>query len=614
VPPVAITARRPTAWRGALLAARCSSGDGEQGEMRWMPIIGLSLGYAASIFATPVNASGSDADDSDATADEPGGESRADFVLRRRKEQEEKLRRRRREDRGGGDPTPRGQLHVSKAEQYERDTSAEAILSAIEYDCRCNLPHCVRPTSDIIKRCCGSKLTTKNFGNMLRNLLRSAVVEQPDGSLLLDNLNGQVTIFQGVHACPRRFRRIFAVKPRMWSTLKKQVEQPVMDSSVWGVRPSDSPAGMCGEMAASWFRKWAELVGCYPPNAATSIQIHIDAKTKTTIWGLFVLEQPDYAISYQHFAKVMGEEAARPPKICMRHKKDVSSACSDCIRLNENLAAALESRDFNHIEAAKKVLAAHCERVRQERRFYMDTITQASYSPAPLLSCVWDIMDQKKCNFPNWKGPLALAMAGAQRMPLKLLGFTWHGDRWYGFTAPPWVPKGANLTCSAVYLALLDAKERRARLPPVLKICIDGGSENWNHTTFSFFSHLVTIRVFSEVWLFRMPVGHTHNDQDQKYSRISVGLHGADSMDTGCASLTPDEWTETLRNSFLMEQAKPHMKWLSSIFDFDAFYHSSQACLKGYGASTQYTRVGTEEARLEEEKRSHFRYVPPLRS
>jgi len=397
-------------------------------------------------------------------------------------------------------------------------------------------------------------------------------------------------------------------------SLKKQVEQPVMDSSVWGVRPSDSPAGMCGEMAASWFRKWAELVGCYPPNAATSIQIHIDAKTKTTIWGLFVLEQPDYAISYQHFAKVMDEEAARPPKICMRHKKDVSSACSDCIRLNENLAAALESRDFNHIEAAKKVLAAHCERVRQERRFYMDTITQASYSPAPLLSCVWDIMDQKKCNFPNWKGPLALAMAGAQRMPLKLLGFTWHGDRWYGFTAPPWVPKGANLTCSAVYLALLDAKERRARLPPVLKICIDGGSENWNHTTFSFFSHLVTIRVFSEVWIFRMPVGHTHNDQDQKYSRISVGLHGADSMDTGCASLTPDEWTETLRNSFLMEQAKPHMKWLSSVFDFDAFYHSSQACLKGYGASTQYTRVGTEEARLEEEKRSHFRYVPPLRS
>ena len=45
-----------------------------------MPFIGLSLGYAASIFATPVYASGSDADDSDAAADEPGGESRADFV------------------------------------------------------------------------------------------------------------------------------------------------------------------------------------------------------------------------------------------------------------------------------------------------------------------------------------------------------------------------------------------------------------------------------------------------------------------------------------------------------------------------------------------------------
>lgn len=251
VQPVAITARRPTAWRGALLAARCSSGDGEQGEMRWMPFIGLSLGYAASIFATPVYASGSDADDSDAATDEPGGESRSDFVLRRRKEQEEKLRRRRREERGGGDPTPRGQLHVSKAEQYVRDTSAEAILSAIEYDCRCNLPHCVHPTSDIITACCVRKLKAKKFGTMLRGLLRTAVVEQPDGSLQLDYFNGQVTIAEGVHACPRRFRSIFAVKERMWSELKKQVEQPVMDSSVWGVRPSDSPLGMCGEMAAS---------------------------------------------------------------------------------------------------------------------------------------------------------------------------------------------------------------------------------------------------------------------------------------------------------------------------------------------------------------------------
>jgi hypothetical protein len=42
---------------------------------------------------------------------------------------------------------------------------------------------------------------------------------------------------------------------------------------------------------------------------------------------------------------VFKEEAARPPVIRMRKKKDVSSPCADRLLLTEDLHHALESKD-----------------------------------------------------------------------------------------------------------------------------------------------------------------------------------------------------------------------------------------------------------------------------
>ena len=118
------------------------------------------------------------------------------------------------------------------------------------------------------------------------------------------------------------------------------------------------------------------------------------------------------------------------------------------------------------------------------------------------------------------KGVLKAAAEGSERARIKLLGFTWHGDVHYFFLCPPWLPKSANTTCTALYYALLDAKARRTVLPSVLRINIDGGSENWNWTTFAFCGYLVALNIVKEVWPFRMPVGHTHNDQDATFAKV----------------------------------------------------------------------------------------------
>ena len=282
--------------------------------------------------------------------------------------------------------------------------------------------------------------------------------------------------------------------------------------------------------------------------------------------------------------------------------------CGDCLHLFDQLNVAFERKDPELIAAGKKALAAHMELVREERSFYFATIAAASRSPPEVMSWVWDIMDQKKTLEPNWKGPLALRLTAAQRCPMKLLGLKEHGaDGWFGFVAPPWLPKGANLTCTAALLALREAKARHGSLPLVMKVCIDGGSENWNHTVFAFFTHLVTAGVVKEVWLTRMPVGHTHNDQDALFSRVSVGLHGSGKMDNGRSSLTHDDWLDTVRACFVDERSKPVMVPLSSVFDFDGFYREHLAPLSGYGASIQFTREEDGPAQQDSTRRSHLR-------
>ena len=553
-----------------------------------------------------------DTTDEDGSFEPPqaAGHSRADHARAAYAAGQRNAAARRDERRGGAAKAPRAERHLKKVAQHAIDVSPKSVLGALEFECGCGSPHCVEPTSELIRSCAAHNLNTRNFGRSLIRMLRTAVLDTEDG-LVLDMHAARVQltcIGEGIVACPVRFKSLFAIKPSMWTGFAASVLKPVLPASLWGRAPRAPRPPLCAEMVAAWVRRWATQVGCYLPNATKEVVVKIDAKTKRTIWMLYLNEVSGFAVSYQYFCEVYTTEAARPPIIRQKEKKDVSSVCDDCLRLGDQLHFALKRNDSALIAATKEALAAHIELVREERSFYFANIAGASQSPPDCMSWVWDIMDQKKTLMPNWKDTLALHMANTPRMPMKLLGLKPHGaDGWYGFTAPPWVPKGANLICTAALLALREAKARHGSLPLVMKVCVDGGSENWNHTVFAFFTHLVTTGVVKEVWLARMPVGHTHNDQDALFSRVSVGLHGAGSMDNGRGSLTPEEWADTLRACFVGERSKPVIVPLSSVFNFDSYYSEHMAVLSGYGASIQHTREEGGTVRLESTRRSHLR-------
>jgi hypothetical protein len=148
-----------------------------------------------------------------------------------------------------------------------------------------------------------------------------------------------------------------------------------------------------------------------------------------------------------------------------------------------------------------------------------------------------------------------------------------------------------------------------ARVCLTSKLNVDGGSENWNKTVFAFFADLVSRGVFDKVELLRFHVGHTHSDQDQKFSRVSIALHGYGNEDVGMQCLTPEEWSTAVRNCFSEELYKPDVVPVSSVFDFHAFYHDNMEILEGFGAACEATAAPGEQPRMDEERYSHFRFA-----
>jgi len=106
---------------------------------------------------------------------------------------------------------------------------------------------------------------------------------------------------------------------------------------------------------------------------------------------------------------------------------------------------------------------------------------------------------------------------------LKIQGTIIHGFGKFLLRAYPHIKHGANLAVHALAVAidsrLKYAEETNTPFPYNLHVLMDGGPENSNATFFAFAEYLSTF-VFEKVTLYRLPVGHTHEDIDGMFGDI----------------------------------------------------------------------------------------------
>src|SRR5438128_2105853 len=110
------------------------------------------------------------------------------------------------------------------------------------------------------------------------------------------------------------------------------------------------------------------------------------------------------------------------------------------------------------------------------------------------------------------------------------MGVIAHGRGSFIYTTFEDVGHDANLTIECIQRTLKHL-EKQGSLPRKMHIQLDnvtGG--NKNKYLLAYLDSLVDRQVFEEVQLSFLPVGHTHEDIDQLFSRISIHLRRVDCL------------------------------------------------------------------------------------
>ncbi|XP_053401089.1 uncharacterized protein LOC123558034 [Mercenaria mercenaria] len=167
----------------------------------------------------------------------------------------------------------------------------------------------------------------------------------------------------------------------------------------------------------------------------------------------------------------------------------------------------------------------------KERVYYHSKREQSRVDPKKFLSMKVDGMDQSKTNLPHFKGRLPKSINAADLLKTHITGVISHGHGgFHTFTDFSQYPHDPNLTINVILMMLgRTAQQNDGVLPPVLYIQADNcARENKNRYVLAFLQLLVEKKIFNEVHLSCLPVGHTHEDIDARFSLIARRLYQND--------------------------------------------------------------------------------------
>ena len=193
--------------------------------------------------------------------------------------------------------------------------------------------------------------------------------------------------------------------------------------------------------------------------------------------------------------------------------------CNACAEYREAVAATSCLTKKKTLQAAH---ALHIARVKRERRSYMVRRKLAEMYPHRFLSIIIDGADSTPYELPHTH----LRTHRSDQVPkvkMHLIGAIAHGRNTYAFTCPPHIAQGHNITIQVLHDVLVDIKQREQGLPPHVHIQLDNTTkQNKGKGLLAYLGFLVQQGVVKRAFCNYLPVGHTHEDIDQFFSRVSV--------------------------------------------------------------------------------------------
>ena len=335
----------------------------------------------------------------------------------------------------------------------------------------------------------------------------------------------------------------------------------------------------------------------FNPEAARTGRLRANATRPAKVWNLvvqwllvistFYLHDPTKPHIYLPFAH---RKAVHDLFESESHAEDVDDICHPAyfnyvwandpglghIRLRKHLRFALcplcvkymSARYHTMAEVDRKKLKGqeyeHSRFVRAERSSYYERRRKACLYKKEYFSVIIDGADQAAYSMPHF-AMLDKDTAQAMRIRNHLFGAIVHGRALYGFSYLDNCKHGTNLTIEALHRVLLKEwlRGNKERLPRVLYIQLDNCSkQNKSQYLIAYLGLLVGWDVFEEVILSFLPVGHTHEDIDQLFSRIAVYLRKNDARarqefhEAFCTSCSSKKWGEDVIPEAVLSQAE----------------------------------------------------------
>ena len=199
--------------------------------------------------------------------------------------------------------------------------------------------------------------------------------------------------------------------------------------------------------------------------------------------------------------------------------------CTQCTQFRE-LETSHRKKDRTQRDAAQAKQRRHIANVKLERRHYHSNRLRAILEPATYMSLIIDGADQGKHLLPHFCNRSHLSDE-AVKQHLYAYGAISHGRKAYTFLLPGHVAQGHDVTIEVLWRVINDVLSEEGKVPPVLLLQLDNTTkQNKGRFLFAFLALLVHHNVFDKILVSFLPVGHTHEDIDQMFSRFAEYLRG----------------------------------------------------------------------------------------
>ena len=254
--------------------------------------------------------------------------------------------------------------------------------------------------------------------------------------------------------------------------------------------------------------------------------------------------------------------------------------CDDCIELRKLTLATKDREEQRRILTR---LTGHLCFVRRERTAYALKRELAMSAPYRYMSIIIDGADQSAHDIPHSASRSHVSQA-CWKLKLHLLGVLVHGVGTFAYTCPAHLAQGHNVTIQALFdtLVLLKKKRNGAPFPPVLYLQLDNTTKQCKGKYLSaFMAMLVHFGVFKKVVIGFLPVGHTHEDIDQFFSRIATQMRLNDAF---CRL----EFARCIQASFSKYGLRPVVRHWANVANISGWLESRLVEMKDITAFHQF--------------------------